>query len=311
MHLGAWSSITLALLCAESSAASVPSQTLQQFSDMDLSKFMSKLLKPRAVAQTQKVSNVSVIFPAYIYPVGWTTPGAWDPLYNALQHYPYINYHIVVNPNSGPGGRAPNSDYAQAITKLKSYPNALLLGYIHTSWGSRSSDDVYSDVNQYQAWRTQGLGMDGIFYDETPTAATDVLYNYMNNVTCYAKTTLTHDGSDPLIYFNPGTIPDIRYYGIADRMAVFEDTYPTFLKNQQNFQTGTKLPMKKSAFLINSLSSGWNQTQVNSLVSSLVNGDQLGSLYLTSNTDQSNPYGAFADDWTTFIAAIEALRVSN
>lgn len=272
-----------------------------------MGKFFGKNIFSRATS----TSSVAVLFPAYIYPAGWTTPGAWDPLYNAIKSTPSVTFQVIINPNSGPGGSAPNSDYAQAISKLKTFSNAVLLGYVHTSYGSRSADAVSADIDQYKSWSSQNLAMNGIFFDEAPSSASDPLYNYMKNITSYARTALRTRTNLPLVYFNPGTVPDVKYYDIADRIVVFEDTYANFLKQQQSFQTGTSLNMKKSSFLIHSVNTGLNQTQYNTLVSSLYNNGSLSSLYLTTVTDQSNPYGAFGSDWTTFVAAVDNLRNSS
>lgn len=268
---------------------------------------MDKVLLPRAAASG---TNLSIIFPAYLYPVGWTTPGAWDPLYTAIAKYPAINFHVIINPNSGPGGNAPNSDYVLAIQKLKKYSNCVLLGYVHTTYGTRSSDDVYSDIAQYAAWTSQNVAMNGIFFDEAPSSAAPALYSYMSNVTTQARASIKNGGQNATIYLNPGTIPDVKYYALADNIAIFEDTYAQFLNNQQKYAYGNNLPMVQSTFLIHSVPGGWNQTQINSLVKALT-GNKLGSLYITSVADLSNPYGAFGTYWTQFVAAVDALRLGT
>ena len=41
---------------------------------------------------------------------------------------------IILNPDSGPGaGTFPNANYVAGITQLHSYPNARIIGYVHTS----------------------------------------------------------------------------------------------------------------------------------------------------------------------------------
>ena len=272
-----------------------------------MGRFLDKLLQPRAA---NSYSSLSIVFPAYIYPSSWQTPAAWDPLYDAIASKPYIFFHIVINPNSGPGG-LPNSDYQKAIKKLRTYSNVYLLGYVHTSWATRSLSDVYSDIDTYKQWDGQGFGLNGVFFDETPTAGTDAPLAYMKNVTVYARAQLKKRGVVTYMYFNPGTIPDVQYYNIADRVVAFEDTYANFLNQQQNYRTGTKIDMKKTSFLINSVNSGVSQSQYNDLVASLANNGNLSSLYLTSVTDQSNPYGAFGTDWTTFVNAVDNLRIQQ
>ena len=257
------------------------------------------------------MASVAILFPAYIYPVGWTSPAAWYPLYSAVQSYPGVTFHVVINPNSGPGGNAPNSDYALAIQTLKKYSNVVLLGYVHTLYATRSSDAVMADIDSYIAWASSGNGMDGIFFDEAPMTISDASYQYMANVTCHAKTILqtTQNGGTPMVYFNPGTKPDARYYTLADYIVIFEDTYTTYLTNSASFTSSSNcLPMSRSTFVIHSMDAGWTQAQMTSFVNGLVNGTALGSVFLTSSNDTANPYGSFSADWYQFVAGVDALR---
>lgn len=80
---------------------------------------------------------------------------------------------MVINPSSGPGaGKLPDSRYQAQLKKLNKFPNVESLGYVRTGYGTRTIADVASDINKYAGWSaTQGLGMEGIFFDESP-------YNY-------------------------------------------------------------------------------------------------------------------------------------
>lgn len=258
---------------------------------------------------------VAILVPAYIYPSSWSSPPAWQPLYDAAQAYPKVTFHVVVNPNSGPGGASPDSEYQTAITTLKKFSNVVLLGYVHTSWTKRSSDLVYWDINLYAGWSAQGFGMDGIFFDEAPTSATPALYNYMANITCHAKTVisphstaaLSNAGGLATVYFNPGAVADVRYYVQADYIAIFEDTYANYLSNAATFAPGTEIPMTRSNLMIHGMQTDWTTAQMSSFVSSLANGDRVGSVFLTSSADASNPYGSFSADWAAFVAGVAAL----
>ncbi|CCG84135.1 protein of unknown function [Taphrina deformans PYCC 5710] len=259
--------------------------------------------------RSSATAKTAILLPAYIYPSSWTSPPAWQPIYDAAAAYPGVTFHVIINPNSGPGGASPDSEYQTAITTLKRFSNVVLLGYVHTSWGTRSSDAVYADIKTYVGWKSQGYGMQGIFYDEAPSQATSTLYNYMANITCYAKEQILATGIGlPTIYFNPGTVADVRYYTLADYISVFEDTYTSYLTNEPTFAPGTELTMSNSNFMIHSMNGGWTQAQMSSFISSLSNGDGVGSVFLTSNSDPSNPYGTFGADWTEFVAGVDALR---
>ncbi|PSK59314.1 hypothetical protein B9Z65_3638 [Elsinoe australis] len=87
--------------------------------------------------------------PLYIYP----TTTSWDPLFTALAQHPTVQFDIIINPASGPGASAaPDANYVAQVTRLNSYPNATLFGYVHVSWAERSLEDVFADVRTYEKW---------------------------------------------------------------------------------------------------------------------------------------------------------------
>lgn len=90
-----------------------------------------------------------------------------------------LPFHVIVNPNSGPGdGAQPDAGYQSALTKLRAYKNAQLYGYVRSQYGERAKSDVVDDVNTYQAWDS-AYSLDGIFFDEASnTADLESTYNY-------------------------------------------------------------------------------------------------------------------------------------
>lgn len=254
-------------------------------------------------------ASSAVLVPAYVYPL----PGAWDPLYMAIESHPDVTFHIIINPNTGPGGALPDSSYITALQTLRTFSNVILLGYVHTSWATRNSDLVFADVADYANWATSGYGLDGIFYDEVAQQMTTSIYTYMANITCYAKETIHTSAlnSIPMVYFNPGAIPDVRYYTLADYIAVFEDSFANYLVAAETLETSMEgIPMARSAFIIHTLSSGWTQAQISSFVTTLGITDQIGSIFLTDVAGTANPYGQFSDDFATFVNGVDALRSS-
>lgn len=268
---------------------------------------LQKSLQKRSVVQSMATS--AVLVPAYVYPL----PGAWNTLYSAVAKYPAVTFHIIINPNTGPGGSVPDASYEVALQTLREYSNVVLLGYVHTSWTTRSTDLVFADINAYANWATKGYALDGIFFDEAIQQLTSAAYTYMANITCYAKETIHTSAlnSIPMVYFNPGAIPDVRYYTLADYISVFEDSFANYLIAAETLETSMAgIPMARSAFLIHTLSSSWTQAQISSFVSTLGNTDQIGSIFMTDIAGTANPYGAFADDFGTFVAGANALRSS-
>lgn len=106
---------------------------------------------------------------------------------------PALRFVVIVNPNSGPGCEPwwPNADYVREITKLNAYPNARTVGYVSTAYCNRPIEAVYEDVRRYACWakdkNSQSLGLNGIFFDETPNTYTEEARNHLEAVTQNVK----------------------------------------------------------------------------------------------------------------------------
>lgn len=134
---------------------------------------------------TATMSGSAVLVPLYVYPF----EGAWQPLYDALAAHPRTQFLVVVNPGNGPGPASlPDANYCREIPKLRSHSNAVVFGYVHVQWAQRSLDAVLQDVETYAAWpsqpsQTAPLRVDGIFVDETPTAADARTLDFLGSLT--------------------------------------------------------------------------------------------------------------------------------
>lgn len=127
-------------------------------------------------------SDAAVLVPLYIYPF----EGAWQPLYDAIAAHPRTQYLVVVNPGNGPGpGSLPDANYCREIPKLRSQPNVAVYGYVHVQWAQRDLETVLHDVEIYQAWPNHDatMAVDGIFVDETPTAADAPTVAFLGSLT--------------------------------------------------------------------------------------------------------------------------------
>ncbi|KAK3401481.1 Spherulation-specific family 4-domain-containing protein [Sordaria brevicollis] len=98
----------------------------------------------------------TILVPLYIYP---SCAGAgWAPLFSALEtaldRNPALEFLVVINPGNGPGPDypIPNADYQVALSKLSSYNNVKVIGYVHCSYGQRELELIQKDVNDYLAW---------------------------------------------------------------------------------------------------------------------------------------------------------------
>ena len=290
---------------SSSAAPIVPATTSTLVAAPLTSSTSSAMPAATSAASTGRAS--AVLFPAYIYP----DVGAWQPLFDAAKNYPNVIFHVIINPNSGPDGSTPNADYTAAIQQLNTYPNVLMIGYVHVSYTQRAIADVNADVQSYANWATLGMGMDGIFFDEAPDQADPTSLAYMKNVTDSSRLTLGASGTvNPIAYFNPGTICDAAYYKIADYIAAFENSYNNFLSSAKQFApSSTTLPMSQTSAFVYEVPSSWNQANMTSFVKLLSKQDGFASIFLTNNPG-SAAYNTFGADWTQFVAAVDAARTA-
>lgn len=84
-------------------------------------------------------------------------------------------------------------DYVREIPKLNAYPNVRTVGYIGTTYGKKPIEQVQADIAVYAAWssdtRYPGLGVSGIFFDETLNVYTKKDGIYLESVTRRTKNT--------------------------------------------------------------------------------------------------------------------------
>lgn len=234
---------------------------------------------------------MAIILPLYIYP----SSGAWNTLTTSIQANPSLEFMVVVNPSNGPGTtKYPDSNYIANIAKLNAAPNVKTLGYVHTQWAGRAATAVQSDINNYANWAYyagSNIKMDGIFFDEAPTAASGV--TYMQKVTAYARSKFT--GST--IVLNPGAIPAAQYYTLADFVTVFEADASSYTTNT----LGTVATAKRaaSAFMIYN----YKQTQAaqTAVIKALSQGG-LGALFISTKND----YDEWSAMWPAFCSAMTA-----
>ncbi|KAK6528604.1 hypothetical protein TWF281_009842 [Arthrobotrys megalospora] len=175
-------------------------------------------------------SFTSILIPLYIYP----TPGAWDPLYQAIAAFPAQPFTIIVNPDSGPGaGRFPDANYVAGITRLKKFHNVRLIGYVHVSYTARKLSDVYQDVDRYAEWAAYGPGdisLDGIFVDEAPEVVGNdgVNLRYMQKVRNRILSKFHGIHKAGFTMTNPGVITDKQFYAFTDSLVSYEDTLANY-----------------------------------------------------------------------------------
>ncbi|KAF2150242.1 hypothetical protein K461DRAFT_217328, partial [Myriangium duriaei CBS 260.36] len=189
--------------------------------------------------------------PLYIYP----TPTSWAPLFTAISSHPSLQFDLVVNPANGPGTTPlPDANYIAQLTRLRSYPNVAVYGYVHVSWAERSLESVQADIRRYEGWNTSSAPeaathLDGIFVDEAPWHARSV--GYMSSLATYVRRTLTRGA---VVWTNPGCPVAQEYYKHADRITAFEASFADWVDRGglgQGFEGGGK-EKRKTGVMVHS-----------------------------------------------------------
>ncbi len=137
-----------------------------------------------------------------------------------ISTYPSLTFVVIINPNSGPGvdadGWHPDPNYSQELPKFTSHSNVILVGYVRLDYCRRQLAEIENDVKKYGNWagstssandlisptsvnressrqpRGHGrseLGVQGIFFDETPNLFEEDIAEYLNTAGCLVKAT--------------------------------------------------------------------------------------------------------------------------
>jgi Spherulation-specific family 4/PEP-CTERM motif len=169
-----------------------------------------------------RAGDLQILFPLYAYPT-WYAPATyiWDDIAAAAATVPIT---AVINPNNGPGGAGPNSDYVRGVSDLAA-GGVTMIGYVSTNYGNRALSAIQADID---LWANSWTGIAGIFLDEESNdPATLSFYQGIRNY-ILTKPSLTK------IVANPGTQVPQSFITtpIADTTVIYEsgtgwDTYAT------------------------------------------------------------------------------------
>ncbi|KAF2660964.1 hypothetical protein K491DRAFT_588109 [Lophiostoma macrostomum CBS 122681] len=247
-----------------------------------------------------EIPRSKILLPLYIYP----HPGAWDPLHAAVVAHPSIDFIVIVNPNSGPGAPPwwPNTDYTREIPKLKACKNVQTVGYVRTNYCMRAIEEVVEDIATYAQWSHEPgidkLGVEGIFFDETPNASPDKgNFEYLSAITRRVKETEGILGNRTVIH-NPGTVIDSLLADSGpDIVTVVEQTFETFREpSYQDWLKTSCCSRSQSCFMVHSVPS----KHVHSLARELR--DVAAYVFVTDL--RQDYYQRFAHSWGDFISAL-------
>ena len=232
-----------------------------------------------------------ILVPLYIYPL----PNAWAPLYTAISSHPSLLFQIIVNPNSGPGGPPgtyPDESYTAEISRLNSYSNTQLLGYVSTDWGRRDFELVKTDIDAYAAWAAYpeaNLHIDGIFFDETPARDEDPhVTEHIRRLADHARSTLppqTGRGPTPHVTFNPGIPAATTFYNMADTVIAFEADHKDYSRTPTDYPLATiyKGQRPKTAFIMHHFNG--DEKKQEKLLDHVLNEVGVQGIFVTTSDD--------------------------
>lgn len=239
-----------------------------------------------------------ILIPMYTYP----EDGAWAPIWNQVEAHPNVEFQIIMNPDNGPGSTTyPEDAYITALTRLNTYPNVKLLGYVHTLYSTRSYEEVTKEIDTYAGWSSytkSNISVSGVFFDEVTDRSSGDAKTYISNAAAYAYSQLS--AAKKTVVLNPGTVVDKSYFDFADSIVQFENPYDTYdgQATINTFQDGYK---KDSAIILNS-ASGLAASKIRSMVDT-VKTSNVGGVYFTSDCCYDGVNGTLLNHIATAVAA--------
>jgi hypothetical protein len=136
------------------------------------------------------------------------------------RRYETVPMWVIVNPQSGPGEQV-DGNYTKAIDRLRG-AGCVVLGYVSTSYGKRTQDEVRADIDR---WLAMYPRIQGVFFDEMRYEDTDEAVQYQSALTRYA-----HGAGCWPVVANPGADTPGRFFAAdaADVIVIAEgDQWPT------------------------------------------------------------------------------------
>jgi hypothetical protein len=172
---------------------------------------VSSLLSP----SRSPAARLRLLVPAYFYPEG-AGQRLWEALGEAARRVPVT---AIMNPASGPGRAGAGADprYTAALARARG-AGVKVIGYVSTDYARRDAAAVIAEADRYAALYP---GIQGIFFDEQPSADAQVPY--------YRALYQHVKARDPaaLVVTNPGTSMGAAYLDApaADVACIFESSH--------------------------------------------------------------------------------------
>jgi len=244
------------------------------------------------VAKVAVAAPMGIIVPAYFYPVG---NNGWSAMDFAAARIPLI---AILNPDSGPGSsRDPN--FVTAVANVHK-AGGQVVGYVHTTYGTRPMLEVTNDINAYVSWYI----LDGFFIDEMANDANTNDVNYYAAIYQYIK------GINPnySVTGNPGTSTLETYLTTptADTLMIFENQSTNYPANvPSSWVANHPAPQFANIAYGSALSAATMSNFV-----ALATSRNTGWIFF-SDADLPNPYDVLPSYWTNEVELVQALNAGT
>ncbi|MGA2665186.1 MAG: spherulation-specific family 4 protein [Nitrososphaerales archaeon] len=244
--------------------------------------FGTAAFTPHAAAATPS-SGTGLLIPLY------SNPGAtWNTVIQLKEANPSVPITVVVNPYNGPGAKWSSSYDTWIVTLREAGIN--VLGYVYTSYGTRSASSVESDI---AAWKAM-YWINGIFLDNM--ANVPGYQSYYSSLTAFA-----HSLGLGTVVGNPGCDVPVSYFGTVDVLLINEKASVPTMATLANYTAGGT----KSEFALVSYA-------VPSLTTSEVSlmGNYASYIYITDGT-MPQPYAALPSYYSALVSDLASFLSST
>jgi len=224
-----------------------------------------------------KGGSTGVVVPLYTYP----TDSSWSSLIKIKQSHPLVPIVAIINPSSGPGS-SQDPNYVSGIHQLKG-AGIVVLGYVHTSYGSRSVSVIQNEIRDYKIW----YGVNGIFFDEMSGLGTKL--SYYKSLADFANSegfTMTMG--------NPGTVVASSLVGVFSNLCIYENPGMPSTHDIDGYMSFGKHGFSYIAYGVSGIPS---QSEIKGTTT------YVGYIYIT-NLRGSNPYNGLPAYLQSEVAAL-------
>jgi len=235
-------------------------------------------------------ADLRIMIPLYAYP-SWYKPAdyIWDDVATAARKVPVT---AIINPNSGPDGGSPNSDYVHGLNDLRN-GGVTILGYVATGYGKRDIAAVRAEIDLYDRY----YNINGIFLDEADNTADFI--SYYTNLYSYIKSRTNLNE----VVINPGigTVEEYSSAPASDTAVIFEidNGWPAYVPDAYV----PRYPPERFCALLYNVS---NETIMRHYVDSAVQRN-IGYIYVTDDKG-ANPWDTLPSYWISFVNYVEVCR---